>query len=232
MEEGLTTVSWGKPALKLLQYCEKLNDDLPAVMIIRHSERFEPKNLEEIHKASLTPRGKNLAKEFGNTLPKNRTYRLFYSPSERTKETAIKIQEGIHENGVKTESICISNILSHVLNVNDKFNYYLNRDMGDFLSNWMSYRYPPWEIEECAIFARRAAFEVFDNLHTLKRNVMDIYVSHDLFIGSFLFFWFGINTTTEWINYLDGFIFQIKDNIFHLFHKSGVKEIFSPYWLK
>jgi hypothetical protein len=39
MGSVIESVGWGKPALKLLSRCEKLDQNAPAVMHIRHTER-------------------------------------------------------------------------------------------------------------------------------------------------------------------------------------------------
>ncbi len=80
------------------------------------------------------------------------------------------------------------------------------------------------------MFAQRAASAMMKNLDKLDSSGFDIYASHDLWVASFLFCWFGIMPSIEWIEYLDGFIMQLTYDRMNVFYKDGKKEAYYPYW--
>jgi len=228
----LGNVSWGKPALTLLKHSGQLDFEYPSIMVIRHSERQEPKEIEKIHRAQITETGKKCAKRFGQLLPTNINYCIYHSISERTEDTATEIHQGIIKNGGQSILKGQCPVLSHILQYQDSFNEYLSMDMGDFFNNWISGLYPPYKLEDSKQFAKRFAHYAFKELLTAKNNDMHIYVSHDIFILNYMFHWFGINLASEWLKYLDGFILQIKNNVQHIYYKKGLKLTRIPYWLE
>lgn len=228
----LGKVTWGKPALSLLKQSTQLDFKYPSIMVIRHSERQEPKELEKIHMAQITETGKKCAKQFGELLPIKINYRIYHSISERTEDTATEIHQGIIENGGQSKLIGQCPVLSHILHYQDSFNEYLSRDMGNFFNNWISGLYPLYKLEDSKLFARRFAHYACGELLEANNNDMKIYVSHDIFILNYMFHWFGINLASEWLKYLDGFILQIKKDEQHVYYKKGLKITKIPFWLE
>jgi hypothetical protein len=78
MRSYIESVEWGIPALSLLSKCKELVDELPTLMIIRHSERNRIESIDKLEMAEITPLGKKAAHEFGLNPPRNRRYRLYY----------------------------------------------------------------------------------------------------------------------------------------------------------
>jgi hypothetical protein len=235
MSSILESVEWGKPALSLLAQCNELNQDLPAVMHIRHSERPRITSREE-RGAKLTESGRKAAYEFGTLLPTNRSYRLYHTVSDRVIETAESIHQGLLSIGTdaRIEGVFLSDHHDH-----EKVWQYLARDFRSekdasrtFFINWVSGHFPPWEIEPCRMFTQRAASVMMKNLDKLDSSGFDIYVSHDLWVVPCLFNWFGIMPSIEWIEYLDGFIMQLTDDRMKVYYKDGKKEAYYPYWWK
>ena len=233
MSSVLESVEWGKPALTLLSQSRELDPNLPAVMHIRHSERTEIRSREE-RGANLTESGKRAAYEFGSLLPRNRSYRLYHSVSDRAIETAEEVHRGLRS--IDAEA-CVGGVFLHSHNDQEKFWYYLVRDgkldkmtARPFFINWASGHFPPWELEPCGMFAQRAASAMMKNLEELDSSGFDIYVSHDFWVASCLFYWFGIMPSLEWIKYLDGFILQLTDDRMNVYFKDGKKEAYYPYW--
>jgi hypothetical protein len=68
------------------------------------------------------------------------------------------------------------------------------------------------------------------NHYKLEPSGFDIYVSHDIWVAPFLFYWFGIMPSIEWIEYLDGFIMQLTDDRLKVYYKDEEKEAYYPYW--
>jgi len=73
------------------------------ILIIRHSHRKESRNIKELSKLGLTSQGHQIAKKFGESLPKKRSIRLFFSISSRCRETAEDILTGFQKKSGKGE---------------------------------------------------------------------------------------------------------------------------------
>jgi broad specificity phosphatase PhoE len=221
---------WGESAKSLLSQCRNLKENIPAIMIIRHSERPKIKTLEDISELTLTQRGKEAAYDFGASLPSNRTYRIFHSRIVRTEETAKEIERGIKSRGVKTGLLGTLSFLSLSHSKREKALEYILHDWDNFTEYWFSGRYPTWEIESSLVLAQRTASGIVNNVQEGDANVMDIYVSHDYNIIAYMFHWFGEFHPLRWIKFLDGFILQFSQECITMFRKDGVKEINYPHW--
>jgi len=202
-------------------------------MHIRHSERPPITSRSELGVA-LTEQGRNAAFEMGTQLPGDRSYRLYHSPSDRAIETAEEIHRGLRS--IDAEA-CMGGVFLHPHNDQEKFWGYLVRDVKSdkmtarpFFINWANGHYPPWEVEPCLIFAQRAASVMMKNLGKLDSSGFDIYVSHDVWVALYLFFWFGMMPSVDWIEFLDGFILQQSDERMNVYSKYGKKEAYYPYW--
>jgi len=229
--EILQNVDWGKPSLDILRKSRQLDFDYPSVMVIRHSERYEPIKLDKIHKAQLTEVGKKCAKNFGELLPTELKYRISHSISERTQDTAIEINQGIIERGGQSIIEGPNPVLSHILQYENSFNEYLEQDMGNFFNHWISGLYPPYKLEDSKLFAKRFGNYAFKDLLEVCNNRMNIYVSHDIFILNYMFHWFGINLASEGLRYLDGFIMQEIEGELFIYYKNGIKKTKRPFWV-
>lgn len=222
-------LTWGHGAQQLVRYSRELNPKYPSVMVIRHSERDEPTELELILKAQLTETGKKAAYHFGRSLPYVNRYRLLHSPTDRTRDTANQIALGINDNEGETTIEGPDSILSHVVNHDDAYHEYLGRDGGQrYVTNWVSCLYPLKKIESSLCFAKRFGVEAFGRM-TSSIPEMSICVSHDIFIMTYLFHWFGL-MPKDMLSYLDGFIMQEVDEKLRVYHKNGVTTIKRPYW--
>lgn len=204
-------------------------------MHIRHSERFTAKSEDGVQ-VPLTEAGKKAAYEFGFNLTKKRRYRLCHSYVDRTKNTAELIHRGISDNGGTSQIMDIMN-LSFMLDV-EKAMHYLETDTKEdhvlsmshsFFFRWVSGRYPPKELKPSLEFAQEGATLTKKNLKTASSETLDIYISHDGWVASFLLHWFGV-IPFEWIRFLNGFIVQFKDKKAILFHSDERVEVTLPYW--
>lgn len=227
----LSEVSWGKPVLKLLSYANQLNNNCKTIIVIRHSAREEPEELTEVFKAPLTQIGKDAAYDFGTRLPKNRTYHLYHSTIWRCRDTAIYIEKGIKSRNGKTLFQGEMETLMTIKSSREKFIEYVERDSDQFVDYWLAGHYPQHEIEPAIDLAKRTAFEITQNSN-LKENTVDIYVTHDFHILVYLYYWAEVLSTSQWIQYLDGFILQFKKNKLSFYYNEGKKEISYPNWWK
>jgi hypothetical protein len=233
MDKILNQVEWRKPSLSLLSHLQDLIKDKPAVMIIRHSERSRLKSRAEALKVPLTARGKQAAYDFGSFLPTDRVYRIYHSRVNRVQETAEKIQEGIQSLNVKAEVKGVLTVLGEPYWEFDKILSYVWRDGGAFIFNWLSNRYPSWEIECSNLFAQRVASEIMNNLQTADSDTFDIYVSQAVIIPTLLFHWFGQEILPlGQVRFLEGFVMQFEEGKMSVIFNDGRKEILLPYWWK
>ena len=241
-DDILNSVSWGEAARKLLANLEKIIPGLPAVMILRHSERGEildPSNID----IDLTPRGLRAAYEFGIGLPLEHTYCFFHSPVTRCRETAEKIMEGFQKKGgtiksfkpmVSLSKIRISDITEEerARFTREIFDHIANNRWSDVLMKLISGYFPPKNLSQ--MYQERAqltALEVLKILSKASPSDIIIFVSHDLHIAFYLFYWAGI-LQTERIQFLDGFIFQYFDDNVTFLHRDIKKEDIAPSWMK
>ena len=123
---------WTKQARNIIDNLDKFPANSKITVILRHSQRYEPKlaNENELKEANmeLTPLGQEFAKVIGGNLPKDRYVRLFHSPSNRCKVTAEKIYQGFKEANGKGNFIGECNAL-YGIGINsqsylDEFNTY------------------------------------------------------------------------------------------------------------
>ncbi|MHA1727726.1 MAG: histidine phosphatase family protein [Promethearchaeota archaeon] len=231
----LNSVPWGKPALALLSHAKDLIADVPAIILVRHSERNDIQKVEDFGKLGLNPRGLQAAYEFGNNLPTDRTYHFFHSPVSRCRETAEKIREGIKDQGV--EGVVVNPLkemrsLARIYIINESYLKYMERDHSFFVYNWLAGHYPPWEINLSQNVTQRIGLELEKILQSVDPNAFIICASHDLQVTAMLFHWAGILLTEDYIQFLDGFIFQYFDGKLIFYYKNGKKEIYPPYWWK
>lgn len=225
---NLKEVHWKRDVSNIIAQAKDLIPDLPAILMIRHSAREEPKELLKAIEAPLTEIGKKTAIELGEKLNQLRQYRMFHSPKARCKNTALKIQEGLENKGIITEFKGELDCLIRINSDQQVFAKYWNRD-GEhrFVDYWFSGFYPKWEIEPAIVVAQRTAKEIMHYFQEIETNGIDLYVSHDYSILVYLRYWTGILVTKEWINYLGGFWLQFHEN--HMILLFGGKKHLIPY---
>jgi broad specificity phosphatase PhoE len=233
MDENVTVlraVPWGAPALALLSHAKHLVPDAPAIVMVRHSERDDIREIKDIAAMPLNERGEQAALEFGGGLPPDRAYHFYHSPIARCRQTAEEILKGVKEQGGTVENITeLKSLVSGYL-VKDMFVRLLFRDGVPFIYNWLAGHYPPWVMEPSLNVAQRTAAEMWKLLQTAKASDTFVCVSHDHQVTMYLFHWAGILSTDSYIQYLDGFILQQVNGKLIVYHKNGKKELFSPYW--
>ena len=229
--EILSKVSWSGPALKLISYVHELNPSSSVFMIIRHSAREESEDIQKILNAPLTKQGKKAAFEFGQSLPSHFTYHFHHSIIERCKETALCIEKGVRYNGGNTRYQGNLETLTHIKGNSEKIIEFIGRDQENFIRYWMQNQYPPELIEPPLNLAKRTASElmkIFQNNHS--PSTIHVFVTHDIHILIYLFYWAKIEKFEEWVQYLEGFILQLKENKLEVYHERGKKELNYPEW--
>lgn len=237
MPPVLESVDWGKPAISLLHHIKDLDPTKTAVMHIRHTERPAIKPGDRDGEKMLTTElGRRAAFEFGSVLPADRRYRLYHTFIERSRETAEEIHRGILSRDGASE--IVGPVLFSTIVDPEKFPEYVDREIEDgqreglgmaLFTKWISGHFPPWIRVPAIEFAQRAASAMMKNLGSAGGEAFDIYVSHDIFVGAFQLFWFGV-FPSDWVDFLDGFILQFDDQRMVVRGKHGVIRTYPPYW--
>jgi broad specificity phosphatase PhoE len=226
---SLEKTQWGEPVLQLLSNLKPFSE--PTVMVIRHSERAKISTPDEIDSMGLTQLGREVAESFGRRLPSCK-YRLFISRNSRCRDTAEKIREGVMAVGGDARIMGVEESVSGPIMDKGKAYRYMISDWPSFGNNWLSGRYPPWEIEASLDYAQRVASVIVRNLGEAEPNSVDIYVSHDFVVFATMFHWFGLHRGIDTFGYLDGFASQLNRDNMSVTHRDGSAKVKYPYWWK
>ena len=229
--------TWTKQANNIMEGLNKFPAHSKIIIIMRHSQRNEPKLVNEndlkVANMELTPLGKEMAKNFGEKLPVGKTVRLFHSPRSRCKETAEKIYQGFTK--VNGKGIFMGECKSlHGIGINtqsylDEFNKYKDYQV---INRYVAGVYSPDLWPPALPFYQKSGQQIWSQIEMNSEGDIDIFISHDFHIMIFRFGWFGLPPDERWINYLGGFAFSImKDHILLLDYGKLIK-LGIPYWWK
>jgi len=233
MKSVLQTQSWCRPAQSILEHTMKLSGAHPAIMHIRHTEREratpggDPLSTEE---------GLRAAYEFGASLPAGRRYRLWHTVVERTRETGLAIKSGIESNQAEcmlAGTIPVNTIIDPAGFQDAQPRHQVVEDTDEsartYLENWLSGLYPPSMVRPSLEFAQMIAQTM---LEALREDSFHVLVSHDTWVAALMFHWLGLPPPRGWVNFLDGFIVELRPSAPTLITKEGAVETRLPDWLK
>jgi len=237
MTSVLARVAWGAPALSLLANAERLLPGKPAIIHIRHTERPGVTGPNSNTLLS-TPNGKATAIEFGEGLPAGRSYRLYHTAVDRSKESAQSIIEGIRRRGGEAEiagefpfrtsfdTQALDNYIDQVIRkCGDE-----DAGVAEMMNRWLSGLAPPDVFRPSGEFARLVADYTIARLDTAKPDNVDVYVTHDTWVGSCLFHWFGIPIPLDGVRFLDGYILQPLEEEMAVWFRGKAMRVEYPYW--
>ncbi len=229
MSSILDQVDWGNPVLSLLEKTNNLGTGIPALIHIRHSER----NLGELN-TDITQTGLKASKQFGEKLPKDRTYRLYHTSASRTEQTALKIIEGLYENQCNASikgTFYELNALRDVEKAVSNFRKYWDEktQIKSWFYKWAAGHYPPWEMRPSLDLSQQAADIMMQNLETASSDSIDIYVTHDVWVAFCIFHWFGL-MIDRWVTFLDGYLVQFYPEFMKVFLSDSTIECEYPHW--
>ncbi len=229
--------NWTEQASKILKGLGNFPSHLKISIILRHSQRFEPKlvNENELKRANmeLTPLGEEVAMKFGESLPLQRQVRLFHSPRTRCKVTAEKIHQGFTKVKGKVLLIRESDSL-YGIGINnqsylDEFNTYENYQV---ILRYLAGVYAPELWPPALPFIQRSGKQIWNQIESTSEGGLNIFITHDFHTMIFRFGWFGLPPDKRWVDYLGGFAFSIlEDHILLLDHGKLIK-LGIPYWWK
>lgn len=230
--DTLQRYSWTSQAIELLQSLHEIPPTESAILFIRHSHRNDGKTWDEIIHLLLTPEGMEGAKSFGEFLPRRPQFRIYYSQVQRCKQTAELIAQGLQENKQTVSVLEELKILGEYLGDNKEIGRLFIRDKRQFMNYWAANFYPADVIEPLTTYSRRTAEKVW-LLHTsAQKGTIDIHVTHDTTIMGLEFGWCGLlrNTYSEWVDFLGGFIIQLRTEQIQLIINGKQYSMYYPYW--
>ena len=228
---------WMKQARNNIEGLDKFPTHSKIIIIMRHSQRFEPKLVDENDlkgaNMELTPLGQELAKYFGESLPITKPVRLFHSPSNRCKVTAKKIYQGFTEVNGKGDFIGECDAL-YGIGINnqsylDEFNTYENYQV---ILRYLAGVYSPDLWPPPQPFYQRSGEQIWSQIESISEGGINIFVTHDFHTMIFRFGWFGLPPDERWIDYLGGFTFSIMDDHLLLLDYGNMIKLGIPYWWK
>lgn len=223
--------AWTEEAREIIKNLKNPLFNSKTILILRHSQRYEPSFTDENQNMELTSQGRSIARLFGTKLPKNRIIRLFHSPVNRCKETAEEIHAGFQEIGGKSifkgECTAIWGI-----GINNQFFMSELKKLGDIevFFRWASGFYISENFPSLILYCQKAAEVILDQLELAPENGIDIYISHDWHLNAFRYGWFGLPPIDKLVGYLGGFAFRYEKNLIYLLDYGEIKTIEPPYW--
>jgi hypothetical protein len=159
--------------------------DRPISILLRHSTRYPILDISKNLEVGLTPQGRTLAEQFGETLTRSfKPGRIASSPVERCIDTAAAIIRGANWQA----DIITDEKLSHP---------YID-------AAWISYPYHrPGEIIPSSI----ADVVKFIIPNQTTSNILDVFVTHDTVVGCVVEYLLGEKITEEnWPAFLEGVV--------------------------
>jgi hypothetical protein len=237
MADVLAKVNWGESARSLLAVAAALEPGKPAMIHIRHTERPGVTGPNSNTLLS-TPNGREAAIEFGERLPSGKKYRLTHTMVARSKETAEAIRDGIRRKDGRAEIAGMFPFrTSFDPQAMDDYIDYVVKKCGDedtavaeMMNRWLAGLSPPNVFRPSSEFARMVAEYVILRLETATPDTLDVYVTHDTWVGSCLFHWFGIPMPLDGVRFLDGYLLQPLDEEMAVWFRGKAMRIEYPYW--
>ncbi|MCX6653867.1 MAG: hypothetical protein NTY03_01965 [Candidatus Bathyarchaeota archaeon] len=186
-----------------------------------------------------TPVGLAAAVDFGARLLGDRRYRLYHTYVQRTRQTAEAIRDGVVSRRGSAEiadevpfrySIDRNAVQRYLSKVRERCGSEDETAVG-FTNDWLAGLVtPPSCILPSYEFARTVADYTFRKLESASTDTLDIYVSHDTFVGSVMFHWFGVPVHQDGIAFLDGFLLQLEDDGMVVWFRNKRMALNYPHW--
>ena len=203
------------------------------ILILRHSQRKNPESKKEIPKLGLTAQGSIMARKFGESLPKDRQIRLSYSPLRRCCATAKLILDGFKSNSAIG---VLKGPLKTLSGPGASLDFYCDESVKykgeQFILRWAAGLYSEEIISPFIPYCRNMAETILENMNDAPSKCIEIYVTHDIFLMSLRFGWFGFPPNEKWVSFLGGMAFVLKENCILLFDIDQLNYVDIPYWWK
>ncbi|MFW9838604.1 MAG: histidine phosphatase family protein [Candidatus Thorarchaeota archaeon] len=182
-EDDWNNIEWLFEARELLQWLGTLTSG-PAILMVRHSERFEDIDVPTTIQADLTERGHEIAFEFGKRLSDRWCISLLHSPHIRTTQTAQEIMRGFQE---KSESIELEELgvllggrgdIERIVTLAHEIGF------DEFYHHWTQDKIPRETIEPIEPYLQRLSKHIESRFSKAGENDLHIYVTHDIVIAA------------------------------------------------
>ncbi len=187
-------------------------------IIIRHSDRFFPKEARMEPFMGLTEQGKSFALELGKSLPEQPTPRLFSSTFGRCIETAYLIDKGYtQQHKVPVSHNITSEYLApfYIKDIEKAVHMVQAQGSELFIRNWFDNKIDTNIMENPKKTASILSEYMTDQLKQLDDNEIAVCVSHDWNIFPLKEFKLGLAHETKGdVGYLDGVVFYEKSGQF------------------
>ncbi len=225
--------SWTKQARDIITNIRKFPEDAKVILILRHSQRNEPKKFSVNADLNLTPQGRKIAYLFGSNLPKNRSIRVFHSDAERCQDTAKEIFNGFKEIGGEAVLKGSFKPLSHIgIPVKSFFKENEKYEILELFYRWVAGVYSPTLWTPLITYSQNAGVQMLEKIDNAPEKTLDIHVTHDLHLMALRLGWFGLHPDGRWVDYLGGFVFSLLEDQIKLFEYGEFKPVEYPYWWK
>jgi broad specificity phosphatase PhoE len=201
-------------------------------LILRHSKRNEPSLWDDDQNMELTEEGKKIARFFGSKLPTSKKLIIFHSGVNRCRETAELIIQGFSKKGgegiMKGECQILRGIgLNQNLFIEELKKY----PLIEVILRWIAGLYPDDKWPSFKNYCQRAAKIIWSYIEKQEKNVLSIFVTHDIHSIILRYGWFGFPLDMRGINYLGGFAFAFKNDGIEILDYGELKTAEIPfYW--
>ncbi|MFX1368913.1 MAG: histidine phosphatase family protein [Promethearchaeota archaeon] len=197
---------WLANARDLVQWVNELESG-PVLLLIRHSQRLEPDELDRILKEPLTPLGIEMAKEFGRRLRCDRIISIWHSHHTRTRETAEAIARGFGDLGNSAQIERPSRtLLGPGWDAPKYVGVAHQMGMVNFFDSWAKDRIPIDIIEPIGDFTQRLVKATIGRLMKAPKDSLHIHITHDLVVMAARKVFLDVDTRDDNpVAYLGGF---------------------------
>ncbi|MBN1216312.1 MAG: histidine phosphatase family protein [Candidatus Lokiarchaeota archaeon] len=230
-KEIWNNASWALNARKLINIIEEFPKEANLILLIRHSQRGDTRDIKKMIKMRLTPNGIEIANRFGNALPINRFIRLYHSISPRCKETVEAIVNGYKE---KSNNFEIMGTFKPLYDIGASGEFIIsetfNSSIIHFLKKWVAGYYSSEQIQSFEKYCKEAAKTIWNATNNTDQKRIDIHITHDILLLALRMGWFGIPPEKDWPLFLNGFIFTIYKNKIWLYISDEIQNLDIPYW--
>lgn len=194
---------------RLLAALSALPADAPAVLFIRHAERYDIDLAANPDEVMLTPAGEEAARAFGGRLPLARRLRVYHSPMPRCRVTAERIAEGFAAAGGQVTfagvlaGLCRA-YLTDLPGIRAVMRQY--QDAGkDVIRDWFDGRLDPAMIDPRPVAAQKLLRVAEAACDGAGANSLTVLVTHDWELLALRETLLGVrHEDVGWVDFLDG----------------------------
>jgi broad specificity phosphatase PhoE len=196
-----------------------LDDDVRAILLVRHAERGGIVDVSRHEEVLLTPAGHEAARAAGRWLASKRPPgRVLHSPVERCGETARGIVAGVVEatGGHRLEHGAHDMLGAHYVRDRDRGHGYAQRHGWGFLRAWLDGQLPD-DVFQSRAAAATAQVRAVVELARAQPRGLDVMVTHDWNVALVREEFLGLkHESWGWPGFLDGLLIVVDGDKAHL----------------